>query len=123
MTEEDRIDDATIAGTSPAAGQLRQVRPALLEQIKGPGAPRIFELRTREVIVGRSSQAHIAIESNSISRLHLKLERKEEEFRALDLDSRNGVFLNGIRAHSAVLREGDLVQVGGAVFVFREGTG
>jgi len=41
------------------------------------------------------------------------------EFR--DLESRNGSWLNNLRVHSATLREGDIVQIGDAIFVFRAG--
>jgi pSer/pThr/pTyr-binding forkhead associated (FHA) protein len=40
-----------------------------------------------------------------------------------DLESSNGVFLNGVRVHSAALHEGDVIQIGDAVLVFREGGG
>jgi hypothetical protein len=32
------------------------------------------------------------------------------------------MFLNGIKTHSAVLREGDTIQMGDVVFVFHEGS-
>ena len=38
-----------------------------------------------------------------------------------DLDSRNGVYLNGVKIHSAVLHGGDNLQLGSVVLVFHEG--
>jgi pSer/pThr/pTyr-binding forkhead associated (FHA) protein len=38
----------------------------------------------------------------------------------VDNDSRNGVFLNGVKVHSAVLRDGDVIQVADSVFVYHE---
>lgn len=38
-----------------------------------------------------------------------------------DENSHNGIFLNGIKIHSAVLREGDIVQIADSVFVYQEG--
>jgi pSer/pThr/pTyr-binding forkhead associated (FHA) protein len=96
-------------------------RPFRLEQIGGPGAPREFRLELDEVIVGRSLQAHIAIESGSISRRHMRLHREGPEYSFADLDSANGVYLNGVKAHAAVLRDGDQLQVGDVVFRYREG--
>lgn len=37
-----------------------------------------------------------------------------------DNDSRNGFFLNGLKVHSAVLRERDIIQVTDCVFVYHE---
>jgi pSer/pThr/pTyr-binding forkhead associated (FHA) protein len=38
-----------------------------------------------------------------------------------DLNSSNGMYLNGVKAHSAVLHEGDQIQIGNVVFIFHEG--
>jgi pSer/pThr/pTyr-binding forkhead associated (FHA) protein len=38
----------------------------------------------------------------------------------VDNDSHNGILLNGVRVHSAVLRDGDVIHVADSVFVFRE---
>ena len=37
-----------------------------------------------------------------------------------DNDSHNGVYLNGVKVYSAVLREGDVIQVADSVFVYHE---
>jgi pSer/pThr/pTyr-binding forkhead associated (FHA) protein len=37
-----------------------------------------------------------------------------------DNDSENGVFLNGVKIHSAVLRDGDVIQMADNVFVYHE---
>lgn len=37
-----------------------------------------------------------------------------------DNDSRNGFYLNGLRVYSAMLREGDVIQVTDCVFVYHE---
>ena len=96
-------------------------RPHRLEQIGGPGSPRDFPLELDEIVVGRSLQAHIAVESGSISRRHMCLRRDGPEYTFADLDSANGVFLNGVKAHAAVLREGDQLQLGDVVFRYHEG--
>jgi pSer/pThr/pTyr-binding forkhead associated (FHA) protein len=53
--------------------------------------------------------------------MHARLQRLDDEYSVEDLDSRNGVFLNGLRVHSAVLRDGDQLQLGDAVFTYTEG--
>jgi pSer/pThr/pTyr-binding forkhead associated (FHA) protein len=49
------------------------------------------------------------------------LTRQGDEYIALDLGSRNGIYLNGIRIHSAVLREGDQLQLGEVILLYHEG--
>ena len=101
-------------------GAARSQRTPTLEQVRGPGAPRVVRLTEDEVIVGRSLQAAISIDSGSISRRHLALSRVDSGYRCTDLDSSNGVFLNGVKVHSALLHDGDTLQLGDAAFVYHE---
>jgi pSer/pThr/pTyr-binding forkhead associated (FHA) protein len=116
-------DESTVIHEAPLSAALRMAaaKPFLLEQVAGPGAPRQFTLELEETLVGRSLQATISVEGNGMSRQHVSIKRASGEFTFTDLNSANGVFLNGVKTHSAVLRQGDTVQMGDAVFVFREG--
>ncbi len=96
-------------------------RPCVLQQVRGPHAPQIFELVQDSLVVGRADDADIRVPSTSLSRRHMRLDREIGGYRAIDLDSANGVYLNEVRVHSAVLRDGDTLQLGSAVFVFYEG--
>ncbi|HEX3598200.1 MAG TPA: FHA domain-containing protein [Polyangiaceae bacterium] len=106
----------------PASVRLRAKKPFALEQVAGPGAPREHLLESDEIIVGRSQQANISVDGNGISRTHAAIRKSGPEYTFTDLNSANGVYLNGIKTHSAVLREGDMLQLGDAVFVFHEGS-
>jgi pSer/pThr/pTyr-binding forkhead associated (FHA) protein len=100
-------------------------RPATLPrlaQVRGPGAPREFPLSGAEAVIGRSSQVNICIDSELLSRRHAEVRKRASEYRLTDLDSSNGVFLNGVRVHSAALHGGDTIQIGDCVFVFHEGS-
>ncbi len=119
----DDEDEPTVVGDMPVVPSIRKQRtPFVLQQIDGPGAPRDFVLDLDEIVIGRSNQAHISIDSSMISRRHMVLSRSGPEYSVADLNSSNGVFLNGIKAHSAVLREGDTLQIGDVVLVYREGS-
>lgn len=106
----------------PTSVRVRPKKPFALEQVAGPGAPREHLLESDEVIVGRSAQATISIDGNGMSRTHAAIRKAGVEYTFVDLNSANGVYLNGIKTHSAVLREGDMLQLGDAVFVFHEGS-
>jgi len=94
---------------------------AEFEQIEGPDAPRTIPLDLVHMVVGRAPNAAIRIDSIEVSRQHMALRRVDNEYRCEDLESRNGIYLNGIKIHSAVLREGDTIQLGNVVFVYHEG--
>lgn len=122
-TDEPRGEQPTIAHEAPITGAVPRVgKPFVLEQLQGPGAPKEFVLGPGETVVGRSLQAAISIASGAISRQHLMLKRVGSEYSCQDLNSSNGVFLNGVKTHSAVLRQGDTLQIGDVVFIFHEGT-
>ena len=86
----------------------------------GQAAVAQIDLTLDAYTIGRSSSADITIESSELSRQHAELKREHGTFAVKDLDSTNGVFLNGTRIHAAQLYHGDLLQLGGMVFEFRE---
>ena len=71
-------------------------------------------------VLGRSSQADLVFECDQMSRQHLEVVRIEQGYAFRDLDSTNGVFLNGVRIHSVNLCEGDQLQIGNLVLVYHE---
>jgi len=112
--------DRTIPGSLPMHDLQRLARAAALEQIRGPGAPQRHLLLEDTVVVGRS-EGQIRIASGELSRSHMRMERQGPEWVCTDLDSSNGIYLNGVRIHSAVLREGDMLQLGDVILVFHAG--
>ena len=109
------LDDAIILSRDE-----RRSRPPLLEQIDGEGAPRNFKLLQDELIIGRAEEAVVRLLSARSSRHHAFLKRRGDEYVIRDNDSRNGVFLNGLKVHSAVLRDGDILQIADSVFAYHE---
>ncbi len=105
----------------PASVRHRPKKPFTLEQVAGPGAPAEHVLGQDEVVIGRSLQATISIDDTGISRQHLTIRKSGPEYAFTDLNSANGVYLNSIKTHGAVLREGDVIQLGETIFVFHEG--
>lgn len=119
-TSSHRRSEATVPTLIVAARRERDVRPHRLQQIEGAGAPRLIPLDREEFVMGRDEVANIRINSARASRRHALIRRHEEGFELLDNESRNGVLLNGLKIFSAVLRDGDVVQVADGVFVYHE---
>jgi pSer/pThr/pTyr-binding forkhead associated (FHA) protein len=107
-------DVAIIAGI-PASRKL-----PTLEQVRGPGTPRRVSLALPETVIGRGTQANVTIDSSLLSRRHVLFRRNGPELTLSDLESQNGVYVNGVKASFAVLHEGDTIQVGDVVFVLHE---
>lgn len=112
----------TMMNRLPASFKPRPRRAHQLEQTAGPGSPSKHELSADALIIGRGSAADLRIDSDDVSRTHAQLLRIDDEYTIEDLDSRNGVFLNGLQVHAAVLRDGDQLQLGDVVFTYNEGS-
>lgn len=118
----DALDAASTVGLPiPLAPAQAISRPCVLQQIRGPLAPQVIELDRDTLVVGRAEDVDIKVPSSALSRRHVRLERYQGSYRVIDLDSSNGVYLNEIRVHSAVLRDSDTLQLGNAVFIYHEG--
>lgn len=113
--------ETTLTAEVRIARMPRHRKTLFLELAEGPGAPAEFRLDRPEIVIGRDEQAGIPVTSAKASRRHAVLRLKQDEYVLHDEGSRNGVYLNGLRIHSAVLRVGDVVQIGDLVFVYSEG--
>lgn len=73
----------------------------------------------QEVVIGRDGAADLTIDENVISRLHVKLERKWGGIVIVDLQSKNGTFVNNDRVEEKLLRDGDKVMLGTVKLLYR----
>ncbi len=121
-TKNDWNDESTSEISVTLLPLSTEQTPSILEMVQGPGAPRNYELHRTEYVVGRSIECDLPINSTDLSRKHVALRRMPSgQFNLVDLESRNGVYVNGVKIHSAVLHDGDSVQMGSILFVFHEG--
>jgi len=117
-------DDATSTASKSRATMkaIKKVaKPFVLEQVEGPGGRCEFVLDKDVVVVGRLPESDVRLDSNEVSRKHLLLKKIANEYACTDMESRNGVFLNGVKIHSATLREGDNIQLGDVILIYHEG--
>ena len=71
--------------------------------MNGPNKGQTFDLEGDVYTIGRSPDNDIQIMDNTISRNHLKIIRKKNEYFIEDLNSKNGTFVNGERVKAGVL--------------------
>jgi pSer/pThr/pTyr-binding forkhead associated (FHA) protein len=121
-TPLDEEELTTLLNRPPRVLRARPRRAHVLELVKGSGAPKRIELVGERLVLGRADTADLVVASEEVSRHHARFSRVDDEYQVEDLDSRNGVYLNGLKVNLAVLREGDEVQLGDHVFAYREGS-
>jgi pSer/pThr/pTyr-binding forkhead associated (FHA) protein len=119
-------NENTMVGRSWTSHSLRTLRRERLtrrhifEQIETDGTTARVLLDRNEMVIGRAPDAQIRLTSKKASRHHVILRVRGTDCVMLDNDSDNGVLLNGVNVHSAVLRDGDVIHVADSVFVYRE---
>jgi pSer/pThr/pTyr-binding forkhead associated (FHA) protein len=114
-------ESTLISLSNPVSQVFKNIRLARVEQLQGPGAPREFVLHSTEMVFGRSEDADCTLDSVLLSRRHIVFRKNGVSVRCEDLNSSNGMYLNGARAHAADLHEGDTIQIGDVVLMFHEG--
>lgn len=93
--------------------------PALLG-LQGLAAGSTFALTDGDVTVGRDGDNEIVLAENTVSRRHARLLRDSHgQFTLSDLDSANGVYINGTRIQRAILSAGDEIKIGDNYFRFQ----
>ncbi len=90
--------------------------PLRLRPTSGTGRGPI-EVTGRSAVVGRHTDADVRLPAPDVSRFHCRLAFEAGCWRMCDLDSLNGVYVNGERMAEAPLYAGDQLRVGGVWFV------
>ena len=82
-----------------------------------------YELDGVQTTIGRSKDCDIQLPDPNVSRKHAEVRQEGAAYWAVDLDSTNGMEVNGRRLKRAKLRQGDRITVGSTELVFRRETG
>jgi len=92
--------------------------------IYNPGEPdeRSFTIGEVAVTIGRGSEQTICIPHRSLSRNHARIEPSEGRFYIVDLESKNGTLVNGVRGQRLEIRHGDTITLGDFDILFRGDT-
>jgi general secretion pathway protein E len=84
-------------------------------EVKSPAGTSRIPIGDRPVTIGRHSTNVLVLADEQASRFHAVIERVPEGWRIRDLDSRNGIRINGEPARVALLLPGDVVTIGRSV--------
>jgi transcriptional regulator with GAF, ATPase, and Fis domain len=87
---------------------------AIAGRLKGA----VFSIEEFPVIIGRETAATLCLADASVSRRHTQIEKENDEFVILDLESLNGTFLNDVPIKRRNLQHGDRVRIGDSQFLF-----
>jgi pSer/pThr/pTyr-binding forkhead associated (FHA) protein len=100
--------------------------PWLEARVSGKARP--FPLQKDAVTIGRAPDNDLVIPQDlpgweTVSRHHARLYRQGDRWIVEDLQSTNGVYVNGKRTGRNMLQDGWRLDIGGVTFIFHAGTG
>jgi len=72
------------------------------------------------VSIGRARDNDIVIENLSVSRNHARIRRADDKYVLTDLNSANGVFVNGVRVTKTEVLNSDVITIGKHKVIFQE---
>lgn len=117
--EEISLDKTVVTVVAPTAVVTKRGESveAALVIIHGKELGKKYKLGDSTVI-GRSVKCDVQIEEDSVSRNHCLIKRTGRSYVIRDLGSTNGTRVNDSLIDEAVLRDGDLIQVGRTILKF-----
>ena len=81
--------------------------------VRRDGAPDVnYQIRDSETLIGRTPRSDLQVPDETVSREHAVILWEEGVFTIEDLQSTNGIRLNGKRVRSAELHHGDEIDIG-----------
>lgn len=115
-TQSSQTAEAPVSGVEglPAGSALLVVK-------RGPNAGSRFLLDQPTTSAGRHPDSDIFLDDVTVSRRHAEFRQDEDEFQVVDVGSLNGTYVNREPVDSAVLANGDEVQIGKFRLVFLTG--
>jgi pSer/pThr/pTyr-binding forkhead associated (FHA) protein len=118
----DFLGEVAISVT-PGEGPMSRVAglppgSALLVVTRGPNAGSQFLLDQASTSAGRHPNSDVFLDDITVSRRHAEFRLEDDAIRVVDVGSLNGTYLNREPVDSAVLTNGDEVQIGMFRLVF-----
>ena len=105
---------------APPRPALDATIPAGIELVVDDGATIATRRLGRRILVGRAPSADVRIDDPRVSRLHARIEMRDDGVYVEDLGSRNGTLVDGAPVVSSrQLAHGDEITIGTASIIFR----
>lgn len=108
----------TVVTVISKIGDRRPKADACLVVIYGQAIGHKYLLKPGEILIGRSSQAQIQIDHESVSRRHARILLSESGVALSDLGSTNGTYVNDEAITERGLGNGDLIKVGRTILKY-----
>jgi hypothetical protein len=116
-SDETTLSIPAVMAAPPGAGGAGSM--AVLHIARGPNAGSNFAVGTTRLQAGRHPDSDVFLDDITVSRRHATFERTADGVVVEDVGSLNGTYVNRDRIDRRVLADGDEIQIGRYVIVFR----
>jgi pSer/pThr/pTyr-binding forkhead associated (FHA) protein/tetratricopeptide (TPR) repeat protein len=113
-----KVPAPSVAQRTSAPPSGNAAPPARLVMVSAPAPGAEFSIAKGQVRIGRLEELDLCISHRSISREHARVTVKDGSFDIEDLNSANGVRINGNPIKRGSLKSGDVVELGQVRFRF-----
>jgi two-component system, cell cycle response regulator len=112
--EEARTLEISVRSTDfgPSPTQAAQRNRPMLLRMDGVSAGQVICIEDTPFTIGRHQTNRLAVDDDSMSRFHARLNFEGTGYVIEDLDSRNGTFVQGQRVTKSAVKDDDWVQFG-----------
>jgi hypothetical protein len=107
------VSDATLIFAVPT----RPAPSAVLRALSHDGHERQIRIDGSLLTIGRAADNGLALDDSRVSRHHARLRARHGMLVLSDLDSTNGIRVNGVRVTEVALGVGDRIEIGSTVLV------
>jgi len=87
----------------------------------GKNAGKTYALEDKPMILGRGDTVQVRVHDTKASREHCRVFAQGDQWVVADLNSRNGITINGVKKTRHTLRDGDQIAIGETVVAFEGG--
>jgi hypothetical protein len=120
FVQVDKLSTEIVEDTDHVLTSMESSRPVARTLIRIKDSQEIrYPIYKDAVTVGRTGDNDIQVNDRHVSAYHALLFDKDDETYIEDLQSKNGVYVNGVRVTNEKLKDGDEITIGDADFLYR----
>jgi len=86
--------------------------------VSGTSKGTVVHMGDDPISIGREITSSICLADAAVSRSHCRIEKVDDRYELIDLDSHNGTFVNGVPVGRKSLSHGDTIRIGGSQLLF-----
>lgn len=119
-TAEEKAETVLLNRPFHASGKTEEAVQPTLEVVTGTASPKVVKLGQERLKIGRVSYNDLVVNDGLVSRNHAAVYFDQGHYVIEDLNSTNGVLVDGRQVQKVVLKSGNRITLGDTVLLFTQ---